>query len=62
MEDSGGDLNHVLSTRGRELGLAKKLRIATEVAEGMAFLHSRNCLHLDLKTHNILVRMCSYRH
>lgn len=41
--------------KSQKLNLHMKYRILTDVASGMAFLHSKNCIHRDLKCDNILV-------
>ena len=52
----GGDLHRALKSRGATFDRAKRFRLASQIAEGMAFLHARDCLHLDLKALNVLVR------
>lgn len=52
---SGGDLKKALQRRGSTFSTAKRFQLARQVAEGMAFLHSKDCLHLDLKSPNILL-------
>jgi serine/threonine protein kinase len=41
--------------KGGRLPWALKVRIARDVAEGLAFLHSQGLIHRDLKTSNILL-------
>ncbi|XP_066120759.1 proto-oncogene serine/threonine-protein kinase mos [Saccopteryx bilineata] len=40
---------------GEQLNLAKCLRYALDVVNGLLFLHSQNIVHLDLKPANILI-------
>jgi predicted Ser/Thr protein kinase len=53
---SGGSLWELLhGDSPAELRHRKKSRIALDVAEGMAFLHSHSVLHRDLKSPNVLL-------
>lgn len=49
-----GDLHTALSSRRVQWG-PRGLRIALDVARGLAFLHRRRIAHLDLKSPNILL-------
>jgi serine/threonine protein kinase len=53
-----GNLGELLNHRehGPKLTNPVLLRMMTEVAQGMNFLHGRNVLHLDIKPLNIFVR------
>ena len=54
---SGGDLRHLLDnhTDMKTIPWSNRLQIASDIAEGMAFLHSRGLIHRDLKSLNILL-------
>ncbi|GJP74701.1 hypothetical protein CLOP_g5248 [Closterium sp. NIES-67] len=52
----GGTLSDLVRRRhGDRLPLGDALRIAHDVAEGMAFLHRRGMIHRDLKSANVLL-------
>ncbi|CAI5473770.1 unnamed protein product [Closterium sp. Yama58-4] len=52
----GGTLSDLVRRRhGERLPLGDALRIAHDVAEGMAFLHARGVIHRDLKSANVLL-------
>ncbi|KAJ1456627.1 kinase-like domain-containing protein [Pelagophyceae sp. CCMP2097] len=52
-----GSLRQVLDDPTKQLSLAKRLRMAIDVAEGMLYLHTREkpIVHRDLKSHNLFV-------
>lgn len=53
---SGGDLDKLLET-GAEITVTEKIKLLTDVALGMCWLHNSNpiIIHRDLKPGNILV-------
>jgi len=54
-----GNLYDLIHNKNEEIGWAAKLKIATDIAAGMSFLHNMDppFLHRDLKSPNILVLM-----
>jgi len=51
---SGVSLGHFME-ENRDLPLGQKLGVIAQVAEGLAFVHSRNFAHGDIKPSNIMV-------
>ncbi|RIB27763.1 kinase-like domain-containing protein, partial [Gigaspora rosea] len=51
-----GNLQEYLSKNFLKLEWPDKLRIATEITDGLAFIHQKRIIHCDFKTENILVR------
>ena len=54
----GGDLKHVLQRAYRDpesLPWPTRLQAALDIADGMLFIHSKQLLHRDLKSLNVLV-------
>ena len=45
---SGGDLEQLLADENVELPWTVRLKIALDIASGMAYLHSRGVMHRDL--------------
>ncbi|KNC46286.1 TKL protein kinase [Thecamonas trahens ATCC 50062] len=52
---SRGSLYDVIHNENCEIGLGLKVKLALDMARGLAFLHSHSFLHRDLKSLNILV-------
>eukprot|EP01114_Cavostelium_apophysatum_P013008 TRINITY_DN3062_c0_g1_i1.p1 TRINITY_DN3062_c0_g1~~TRINITY_DN3062_c0_g1_i1.p1 ORF type:complete len:754 (+),score=209.48 TRINITY_DN3062_c0_g1_i1:33-2294(+) len=50
----GGNLREYLKS-SIEIPYATRLRIATDIAKGMAFLHSKGIIHRDLKSLNVMI-------
>ncbi|XWS70668.1 hypothetical protein CRYUN_Cryun03dG0066500 [Craigia yunnanensis] len=52
-----GSLKQVLRRKDRTIDRRKRLIIAMDAAFGMEYLHEKNIVHFDLKSHNFLVNM-----
>ncbi|KAM1201443.1 hypothetical protein EV1_017479 [Malus domestica] len=52
-----GSLKQVLRKKDRTIDRRKRLIIAMDAAFGMQYLHEKNIVHFDLKSHNFLVNM-----
>ncbi|XP_077240152.1 uncharacterized protein LOC143881044 [Tasmannia lanceolata] len=54
---ANGSLKQVLNKKDRSIDRRKRLIIAMDAAFGMEYLHEKNIVHFDLKSHNFLVNM-----
>ncbi|KAJ4952212.1 hypothetical protein NE237_029044 [Protea cynaroides] len=52
-----GSLKQVLQRKDRTIDRRKRLIIAMDAAFGMQYLHEKNVVHFDFKSHNLLVNM-----
>lgn len=52
-----GSLKQVLRRKDRTIDRRKRFVIAMDTAFGMEYLHEKNIVHFDLKSHNLLVNM-----
>ncbi|KAK9715261.1 hypothetical protein RND81_06G153700 [Saponaria officinalis] len=52
-----GSLKQVLRRKDRTIDRRKRVIIAMDAACGMEYLHEKNIVHFDLKSHNFLVNM-----
>lgn len=53
---SGGSLEALLANTDVDIPWHVRLKVATDIAKGMRYLHSRRIMHRDLTSKNILVR------
>ncbi|WCJ29693.1 Protein kinase superfamily protein with octicosapeptide/Phox/Bem1p domain [Euphorbia peplus] len=52
-----GSLKQVLQRKDRTIDRRKRIILAMDAAIGMEYLHEKNIVHFDLKSHNFLVNM-----
>ncbi|XP_068653613.1 LOW QUALITY PROTEIN: RAF-like serine/threonine-protein kinase PRAF [Aristolochia californica] len=52
-----GSLRQVLQKKDRTIDRRKRIIIAMDAVFGMEYLHEKNIIHFDLKSHNFLVNM-----
>ncbi|WOH01067.1 hypothetical protein DCAR_0520446 [Daucus carota subsp. sativus] len=52
-----GSLKQVFRRKDRTIDRRKRLILAMDTAFGMEYLHEKNIVHFDLKSHNLLVNM-----
>merc|ERR1712130_764110 len=50
-----GNLHDLICKKGTNIPLSLRFQIAIDAAEGMKFIHSKNVIHRDLKSHNLLI-------
>ncbi|XP_076058385.1 LIM domain kinase 1 isoform X2 [Oratosquilla oratoria] len=53
---SGGTLKDIIHEVDQVIPWHQRISFATDIAAGMAYLHSRDIIHRDLNSHNCLVR------
>ncbi len=57
----GMNLEKYLTTeQGKKMSWKDVLIIARDIANAMAYIHSKNVLHLDLRCANVLVRLMRF--
>eukprot|EP01118_Nematostelium_gracile_P007817 TRINITY_DN2567_c0_g2_i7.p1 TRINITY_DN2567_c0_g2~~TRINITY_DN2567_c0_g2_i7.p1 ORF type:complete len:366 (-),score=84.12 TRINITY_DN2567_c0_g2_i7:93-1190(-) len=52
---SGGDLDQIIHDTGKIFTIGEVINITTQIAKGLAYLHSKNIIHKDIKSRNILL-------
>jgi len=52
---SGGNLRSKLKEKNLQMDWPLRIEVALQVARAMAYLHSKDIIHRDLKSHNLLV-------
>jgi protein phosphatase 1L len=52
---AGGDLFDAMHSRGTRFNFVRTLRLCTQLAKAMAYLHEKKLVHRDLKTANVLL-------
>eukprot|EP00930_Biecheleria_cincta_P038776 TRINITY_DN26647_c0_g1_i1.p1 TRINITY_DN26647_c0_g1~~TRINITY_DN26647_c0_g1_i1.p1 ORF type:complete len:945 (-),score=154.17 TRINITY_DN26647_c0_g1_i1:62-2653(-) len=51
----GGSLSHLLFTKKMALHFDRKVVMASQIVEGLSYLHQQNVVHRDLKTLNVIL-------
>lgn len=52
---NGGDLGNILLDHKFHIPWSLRVKIAKDIAEGMEYLHSKQIMHRDLKSNNLLL-------
>jgi LIM domain kinase 1 len=58
---AGGDLRKMLKNLDVVISWGTKLRILMDICYALCFLHSKNTLHRDLKSKNVLIDEGSFK-
>lgn len=56
----GGSLCKILMDQNIELSWGSRIRMAVDIGVAVLYLHNKKCIHRDLKSENILVKLSEW--